>query len=140
MNMVGTPYRPVARFFGDGGQGQQRVEAVIGVDHGGAVGDAAQVAHHHAEAVVQRHRDHQTILRGEAQAFADHVTVIEDVVVTEGGALGEAGGAGGVLDIDGLIEVQAGLARDQSLRRDASPQGPPIATRAETPGRARRQG
>ncbi|KAI3480411.1 hypothetical protein L1887_57425 [Cichorium endivia] len=91
-------------------QGQRRVEGVVGVDHGAAVGHAAQVAHDHAEAVVQRHRDHQTVVLGQAQAFADHVAVVEDVVVTEGRALGEAGGAGGVLDVHRLVELQALLA------------------------------
>ena len=73
--------------------------------------------------MIQRHRDHQTILRREAQAFTDHVTVVEDVVVTEGGPLGEAGGAGGVLDVDGLIKVQAGLAAVQLFGRDACAEG-----------------
>ncbi|MCY1536119.1 hypothetical protein D9M68_715620 [compost metagenome] len=77
------------------------------------MGHAAEVAHHHAEAVVQRHRDHQAVLLGQPHALSDHVAVVEDVVVTEGGALGEAGGAGGVLDVDGVVELQAGLALGQ---------------------------
>ncbi len=90
-------------------QGQQRIEGIVGVDHGGAVGHAAQVAHDHAEAVVQRHRNHHAVLLGEPQAFADHIAVVEDVVVAEGRALGEAGGAGGVLDVYRLVELQAAL-------------------------------
>ncbi|MDT4813635.1 hypothetical protein FQZ97_466250 [compost metagenome] len=101
--------------FGHGTQGGQRVEGIARVDHGGAVGQAAEVAHHHAEAVIQRHRDHQAILLGQTQALADHVAVVEDVVVAEGGALGETGGAGGVLDVDGVVELQAGLAFGQGL-------------------------
>ncbi|MDT4850152.1 hypothetical protein FQZ97_842930 [compost metagenome] len=54
----------------------------------------------------------------EAEAFADHVAVVEDVVVAERGALGEAGGAGGVLDVDRVVELQLGLARRHRLRRD----------------------
>ncbi|MCY1423265.1 hypothetical protein D9M71_389730 [compost metagenome] len=74
------------------------------------MGDAAQVAHDHAEAVIQRHRDHHAVQLAQAQAFPDHVAIVEDVVMAEGRALGEAGGAGGVLDIHRLIELQALLA------------------------------
>ena len=42
-------------------QRRQRIEAFAGIDHGRAVGDAAQVAHHHAEAVVERHRNAQPV-------------------------------------------------------------------------------
>jgi hypothetical protein len=58
--------------LGHGAQGQLGVEGVVGVDHGAAVGDATEVGHDHAEAVVQRHRDHQAVALGQAQAFADH--------------------------------------------------------------------
>lgn len=106
MNMVGTPYSAVA-FFGDGAQGQQRIEGIVGINHRAGVGDTAKVAHDHAEAVIQRHRDHQAIGGRQPEAFTDHVTVVENVVVTEGRALGKTGGAGGVLDVHGLIEMQA---------------------------------
>ena len=43
-----------------------RLEAFAGIDHGGAVGDAGQVAQHHAEAVVERHRDAQAVVLGQA--------------------------------------------------------------------------
>ena len=87
------------------------------------MGQAAEVAHDHAEAVVQRHRDHQAVLRRKAQAFTDHVAVIEDVVVTERGALGKTGGARGVLDVHGLVEMQAALAGVQLFRRDTCAEG-----------------
>ena len=55
---------------------------------------AAEVAHHHAEAVVERHRHADAVLaRCSAQPLADEVAVVEDVVVRERRALGEAGGA-----------------------------------------------
>ncbi|KPQ27789.1 MAG: hypothetical protein HLUCCX14_13620 [Marinobacter excellens HL-55] len=86
------------------------VKAFARVDHGGAVGNAAQVAHHHAEAVVQGHGDHQAVVLGQALAFAHKIAVVEDVVVGEGGAFGVAGGAGGELDVDGVIKLQLVLA------------------------------
>jgi hypothetical protein len=45
-------------FLGHRLQHGQRLEGLGGIDHGRAVGQAAQVAHHHAEAVVERHRMH----------------------------------------------------------------------------------
>ncbi len=119
-------------FFGDGGQGQQRVESIIGVDHGGAVGDAPQIAHDHAETMIERHRDHQPIIGSQPQAFANHVTVVENVVMTEGRALGETGGARGVLNVHGLIEIQAVLALQQLLRRYAGRQISQLRPRQET--------
>ncbi len=62
-------------------QGGLRVEARPGDDHGGAVGGAAQVAHHHAEAVVEGHRDADPVVRGVAAQPADEVAVVQDVVV-----------------------------------------------------------
>ncbi|MNP19888.1 hypothetical protein D3C76_1124410 [compost metagenome] len=80
-------------FFRHRTQGGQRVEGVVGVDQGAAVGHAAEVGHYHAKAVVQRHRHHQPVMLGQAQAFTDHVAVVEDVAVAEGGAFRETGGA-----------------------------------------------
>ncbi|MCY1439850.1 hypothetical protein D9M71_561020 [compost metagenome] len=71
----------------------QRVEGIAGVNQCAAVGHAAKVGHDHAEAVVQRHRHHQPIVLGKAQAFTDHVAVVEDIAVAKGGPLGETGGA-----------------------------------------------
>ena len=43
-------------------QGRQRIETLRRIDHGGAVGDAGEVAQHHAEAVIERHRDADLVL------------------------------------------------------------------------------
>ena len=37
-----------------------------GIDHGRAVGDAGEVAHHHAEAMVERHGDADPVAAGQA--------------------------------------------------------------------------
>ncbi len=84
-----------------------RVKAFARVDHGGAMGDAAQVAHHHAEAMVERHRNHQPVVLGQALAFTNKIAVVQNVVVGERGAFRVAGGTGGELDIDGgVVELQ----------------------------------
>jgi hypothetical protein len=82
------------------------------------VGGAGQVAEDHAEAVVQRHRDADPVRLGVAAALADEEAVVEDVVVRQGGALGEAGGAGGVLDVDRVVELQQRRTLVQALDRD----------------------
>jgi len=104
-------------FFGDGAQGEFGVEGVIGVDHGTAVSDAAEVGHDHAEAMVKRHRDHHAVAVAQAEAFTDHEAVVEDVVVAERGTFGRTGRAGGVLDVHRLVELQAVLASHVGLQR-----------------------
>jgi len=72
-----------------------------------------QIAQHHAEAVVERHRDADAIGRRVAAALADEESVIEDVVVRERRTLGEAGGARGILDVDRFVELRRGKPRFQ---------------------------
>ena len=73
----------------------------------GAVGGAGQVAHHHAEAVVERHGDAHPVLRAcSRSASPTKKPLLSDVVVRERRALGEAGGARGVLDVDRVVELQ----------------------------------
>ncbi len=93
----------------DGFQDFTGVEAFVRVDHGGPMGHAAQVAHDHAEAVVERHGDHQPVGAGKAHALCHEKAVVEDVVVGERGPLGKPRGAGGVLNVDRVVELQGGL-------------------------------
>ena len=95
-----------AALLGDGLQGRQRIERLGGIDHGRAVRQAAEIAHHHAEAVIERHGDAQPVVRRELQPLADEVAVVQDVVVAERGALGKARRARGELDVDGVVELQ----------------------------------
>lgn len=73
------------------------------------MGDAAEIAHDHAEAVVQWHGDHQAIFVGKAHQASDEVAIVEDVVMAERRAFGIAGRAGGVLDVDRIVELLFGL-------------------------------
>ncbi|MNF90668.1 hypothetical protein D3C85_1232140 [compost metagenome] len=74
-------------------KGGQRVKGITRVDHGGAVGYAAEVASHQTKAVVERHRDHHAVILGKAETLTNHVTIVEDIVVAERGTLGESRGA-----------------------------------------------
>ena len=68
--------------------------------------DACEVAQHHAETVVQGHGDAQPVLLREAHGFTDEKTVIEDIVVRQGGTFRRARGAGRELNVDGVIKLQ----------------------------------
>ena len=83
-----------------------------------AVAERVQVSDHHAEAVVERHRNHHAVVLRVPQQLADRVAVVEDVVVGQGGALGEARGARGVLQVDGVVRVQFRHAGLQAGMRD----------------------
>ena len=63
MNMVGTPCSAVQRSSATVSQRRERVEALAGEHHRGAVGHAGQIADHHAETMIERHRDAQPVVR-----------------------------------------------------------------------------
>ena len=112
-----------------------------GIDHRRAVGQAGEIAHHHAEAVVERHRDAEAVARLQPHALADEEAVVEDVAVGQRRALGQAGGAAGELDVDRVV----GLQRCADLVQRA--RGPPAGqvrrrrrSRASRAARRRRSG
>ena len=96
-----------------GFQRRGRRERPAGDDGGGPVAERRQVPDHHAEAVIEGHRDHHAVVFGVAQLLADRIAVVEDVVVRQRGALREPRGAGGVLQVDGVVRVQRRHARLQ---------------------------
>ena len=85
---------------------RQRIEGIRRIDHGCAMGHAAEVGHHHAEAVVKRHRRTQPVFMGQLDRLADEKAVVQDVAMSQGRALRKAGGARGELDIDRVVELQ----------------------------------
>ncbi|KAI3475675.1 hypothetical protein L1887_62893 [Cichorium endivia] len=139
MNMVGTPIQHRGALLGHRLQGAQRLEGRAGIDHGAAVGHATEIAHHHAETVVQRHRDHHAVLFAQPQTLADHVAVVEDVVVAQRRALGKAGGTRGVLDVDRVVELQLGLAATQHVVGDLPGQAEQLGPAEHAGGRRARQ-
>ena len=70
---------------------------------------AGEVPQHHPEAVIERHRDADPILGRVVDSFSNEVAVVQDVVVGESRALGEAGGSGRVLDVDRVVELESAL-------------------------------
>ena len=65
--------------------------------------------------MVERHRNTQPVLLGEAHRFADEEAVVENIVVGERCALGQAGRAGSELNVDGIVELQPCIERDELL-------------------------
>jgi hypothetical protein len=100
-----------------------RLEPGAGIDHRRAVRQAAQVPEDHPEAVVERDGDHQSIPLGEVQQLRGEEAVVEDVVVTERGALGKPGGAARELDVDRVVELLLSLPPCQFLRVNSVAQG-----------------
>ncbi len=109
MNIVGTPYSDVHRscwtassvaFGSKPGPGMTIVAPLV---------VRPEVAHHHAEAVVEGHRDADAVVGAVAAQPSDEVAVVEDVVVRQRRALGEAGRARRVLDVDRVVRRQLGL-------------------------------
>ena len=68
-----------------------------------------EIPHHHAKAVIQGHRHHQPVLLSEVHGRRHKVAIVEDIVMAQRGTLGKPRGATGVLNVDRLIHVQAGL-------------------------------
>ena len=66
MNIVGTPWSAVQRSSATVSQRRQRIETFAGKDHAGAVRHGGEIAHHHAEAVIERHRDAEPVLAASA--------------------------------------------------------------------------
>ncbi len=103
----------------DGLHGRQRIEEVGGDDHGGAMREAGHVAQHHAEAMVEGHRNADPVALGQLHGVADKAAIVGHVVVAQLGALGLAGGAAGVLDVDGVVRLEARLTGAQLGGSDA---------------------
>ena len=91
----------------DAGQGRLRAEIGQG-QYRSAVGHGGGHGQHHAEAVEHGHLDHHAVGGGQVHAVADHLAVVDDVVVGQHHALGEAGGAGGVLHVAHVVHVHGG--------------------------------
>jgi hypothetical protein len=77
----------------DGLESGQRVETLARIDHRRAMRQAAEIADHHAEAVVERHRDAHPVMLGELHRLGDEEAVVQNVVMGQRRALRKPGRA-----------------------------------------------
>ncbi len=75
-------------------------------NHRRAVGDAGGHRQHHPEAVEHRHMNQKAVGCREIHTVADIFAVVDDVVMAQHHAFGEAGRAGGVLHVADVVAVQ----------------------------------
>ena len=97
-----------ASFFFDRLQRGPGIEGLVGNDHGGSMNGTGHVSQHHPEAVVEGHRNADTIPAGEPHPLTHQQCVVDDVAVGQHGPLGIPRGSGGVLDVDRVIRAQGG--------------------------------
>ena len=109
MNIVGHAVQAGASLGLHRLQRRHGIESFGRAHHAGAVGDAGEVAQHHAEAMIIGHRNAQAIVGREAHGLADEIAVVQDVVVGQRRALGRAGGSRGELDVDRVVELKRRL-------------------------------
>ena len=71
-------------------QHRQRLEAFRRIDHRGAMRQAAEIAHHHAEAMIERHGNAEAVVRRQADLLADEEAVVQDVAMAKAWRLWES--------------------------------------------------
>jgi hypothetical protein len=91
---------------GHGLERQERSEGLSRRDNRRAACGTGEVAHHHAEAVIERHRHADPVQFGVAERFPQKVRVVENVVVRQCCAFRRAGRARRVLNVDRVVELQ----------------------------------
>ena len=112
--MVGTPHEHRRPLGLEQLEDQGRVEGQHRHVHGQAL-RGAQHPHAAASRVEQRHRVHVHLARAQADPLGVEAGVVGQPAVMQFGALGEAGGAGGVLDLRDVIRRHLG--QDGLIRR-----------------------
>src|SRR5208337_4078435 len=70
------------------------------------MGDAGEIAQHHAETVIERDRNADEIPLAEALSLPDEIAIVEDIVVRQRRSFWSARRAAGELDVDGIVELQ----------------------------------
>ena len=68
--------------------------------------NAGDIRQHHAEAVVERHRNAQPVVWRELHEFAGEKAVVQQIVVGQRGSLRRTGGPAGELNVDRVVELQ----------------------------------
>ena len=91
----------------DSRQHRLRIESVIRQNQGAPAGERRHGADHVAEAVRERHRQTDAIALGVAQHACAQKSVVEDIAMTQQHSLGRTRGAGRVLNIRNVVDLDA---------------------------------
>src|SRR5260221_3188741 len=89
-------------------QGCERVEAAAWIDGCGAMREAIQVAHAHAETMIQRHRNANSVAEACADRFTHEKRVVQYISVRQCRAFRRSGRAAGELNVYGVFGLQGG--------------------------------
>ena len=95
----------VATLRRDRFQRLQRIEGLGRIDHRRRMGHTAEIAHHHAKAVVQRHGNAYARARLDPRRFTYEEGIVDQVMMRKRRALRQSGGAAGELDVDGVVDL-----------------------------------
>src|ERR1700747_2000968 len=79
------------------------------------MGDATEIAHHHAKAMVERHGDADARTRLDPSRFANEEGIVDQIVMRQCRALRQTGGTAGELDVHGVIYLDRSRQGFQSL-------------------------
>ncbi len=69
-------------------QRNEWIKPLAGINHGRTMGHGREVAHHHTEAMIERHRDANAVVLCQRHRAPDEIAVVEYVVMRERDALG----------------------------------------------------
>src|SRR3954452_4291852 len=72
------------------------------------MGNTTQISQDHSETVIQRHGNAHPVVLSQLEGPSDEVAIVQEVEVTQRGALRRAGRAARKLDVAGIVRLDAG--------------------------------
>src|SRR5262245_28200895 len=115
----------------NGSQAALGVERLSWQHQSAAMAQCGEASEDAAEAMVEGHRQADSVVGGVAYALADEEAVVQDVVMRERGPFRRARRARRVLNVGRIVELQPGLALPKARQLDR------VAKRAEIEPTAR---
>ena len=121
--------KPRTLLFFDGGERRARIKGFSRINHGRAMNETSQIAHHHPKAMIKRYGNAEAISRNQANIQTDEIAIIENVIMGQRRALWQTGRARRKLNIDRLIGVKTRLDFTNTLAQRGIGPGHQIANR-----------
>src|SRR2546423_9504771 len=105
-----------AAFAGYGFERMCGAEVRRGQYHGRAMADTSQISKHHPETMVERNGNTEPVLMSKPHALGDPKAIVKNIVMGERRALRKSGRPRGILNVDSVVEIQAGLPLGKQFR------------------------